>query len=253
MRRMLFSILTLLAVRVDWAEGNACESLFIRSAPFFYSEKSLTTEEKRILKDFHVVRDGTYDRFTKLDRVQLEFADFLRNEIGSTDETANTTISAIIQRNAMAAVRTLGKETGWLTVRLSKPNHLFDLPRWHYDGWFFKPSPDETVYKFAQALKGPSTLFLEIPDGVRMRLKELLFDRDMNDYDRRLRIAELLSSYQRQSPPNDRGVYFVVGSGKIDGIHSEPPINEDRIFFSVVPGSVAEINELAARWGASTD
>ena len=39
-----------------------------------------------------------------------------------------------------------------------------------------------------------------------------------------------------------------MGNDKVAAIHSEPPINEKRIFLSILPGHVSEIEELRKRW-----
>ena len=43
---------------------------------------------------------------------------------------------------------------------------------------------------------------------------------------------------------------FIMGDKTIGAIHSEPKIDESRIFISIVPGSHDQIQELYNRWHA---
>ncbi len=98
----------------------------------------------------------------------------------------------------------------------------------------------ETVYKFAATLVGSSTLFYNLPEGQRD-----LFISNFND---RAYLSELLDIGKAESAKNGEGVFFIVADRQIGAIHSEPKIQDNRLFFSILVGSENEINELYSTW-----
>ena len=71
----------------------------------------------------------------------------------------------------------------WISIRSSILNNKFDIPRWHYDGFYFSNVDNQA--KFAFVLKGPGTLFIKkskkviesynkIQDKYRKELNEII-------------------------------------------------------------------------------
>lgn len=64
----------------------------------------------------------------------------------------------------------------------------------------------------------------------------------------RLFLSELVDLSMAESPKRGEGVFFIVADDNLAAIHSEPQIHENRLFFSVLIGDKAEIEELYLRW-----
>jgi hypothetical protein len=63
-------------------------------------------------------------------------------------------------------------------------------------------------------------------------------------------LIELIDSNAIESPKKGQGVLFIVADKEIGAVHSEPKINNNRLFFSVLVGSEPEIHELYSNWHA---
>jgi hypothetical protein len=129
-----------------------------------------------------------------------------------------------------------GSPACWFTIRLSRPHNEYKLQRWHRDGSMFTGNS----YKIAVTLCGPPTMLLE---------KSLLVDDVLMKYPNcglnRLEKTELLKDCKRiELAP---GQLFTFTCGRSSPVHSEPDITTNRIFMSIVPGTVAEIKEMAER------
>ncbi|KAK4203468.1 hypothetical protein QBC40DRAFT_274828 [Triangularia verruculosa] len=160
----------------------------------------------------------------------------------------------------------------WLAIRASKPNHEFDVTRWHTDENFYNPSLSSQtrgMWKLCTTLQGPGTLFAvdgdharELLNGAKARGEERLrkdpthvcvlvgcgnCGRTTCEIREEMRDG-LADKEVRQSIANKEMVFFRVGA--LEGaVHSEPPIDSDRIFINVIPGEPAQLMELTERWG----
>ncbi|KAK0663436.1 hypothetical protein QBC41DRAFT_381328 [Cercophora samala] len=160
----------------------------------------------------------------------------------------------------------------WLAIRASKPNHDFDVARWHTDENFYNPSlscQTRGMWKLCTTLQGPGTLFAVDGDYARKYLSEAKArgeDRLRRDPTHvcvlvgcgncgrtTCEIREemkngLADKEVRQSMANREMIFFRVG-GLEGAVHSEPPIDSDRIFINVIPGEPGQLEELTKRWG----
>lgn len=183
------------------------------------------------LQNIKVERNAFYDRFGSLDEIENELPEFLEENVGICDSRAKSIITNTVSEVSRQVVEALGAETAWVTIRFTKPNNAFDLPRWHLDGAFYKPY-DATNYKYAAVLKGPGTLFANnVTEGQMEKISE------------RVRDKSLIEEEQVFSPSFGEGALFKTGGSENSAVHSEPPMPEDRIFFSIVPGSHLNIEE----------
>lgn len=60
-------------------------------------------------------------------------------------------------------------------------------------------------------------------------------------------IANMLNRSQSISALPMQGTIYIVGTNS-SAVHSEPPIHEERLFLSIVPGNKSEIQELYNNW-----
>lgn len=190
----------------------------------------------------------------------MEVKEFLAG-LGNNVETS-VQVSAIIEKCVKASLAASGKEAAWVTLRASVPNKEFDSPRWHTDGYFYAPYQGQQ-YKIAMVLKGPQTLFYPLADKDRkwfdavQRSTQPIYHKD-GSIDKeatfqamvkpRQLLADSLDKKNIVSGAFGQGVIFAVGSDDVVAVHSEPPIQEERLFLSIVPGSPLQIQELQQRW-----
>ncbi len=244
-------LLTLsILIRVSIASAQTtCREVFSseKASAFYLTDRNLTPAEERILSNLTFNRAGTFNRFGSLEGMDAEIFKFLTEEVGSSDASANETVALAIQRIALEVTQQQGAEAAWFTLRVTKPNQEFDIPRWHIDGQFFDSS--EPTFKYAQTLKGPSTLLIEVPEAIRNQLIEFSRQKNLTEQEKRTRIMHLLKPYTVVQPGTSQGFYFSVGDLKTSAIHSEPPMRQDRIFFSIVAGTKKQIQSLSDRWG----
>ena len=165
LRAFVFFLFCLL--QGQFAFANLCSDVVTPAlhSAFRLAEKNLSPLEEEAVSKIKFERGGTYDRFSELQGMNKEISQFLLEKIGSVDVHANQVVALAVERIAQQAVHDQNAQAAWVTIRASKPNHNFDIPRWHMDGNFF-----ETLFrtfKFAQVLKGSTTLLMDVPDSVR--------------------------------------------------------------------------------------
>ena len=243
---LFFSQLT--ATELSLEEEMATKiNLLGEAHSFSYIDLRLTNTELNLIDQLSFTKiEGTsvqYDRFGDIHLLREELANFLKS-IGNDNEEVISTVTDIISRTSEQVVKASKKDTAWVCVRASKPTKAFDIPRWHMDGAYYGfngPNPyPGLVFKFAASLKGSSTLLYNLPNDKRDLFTAHMYDRTF--------LSQLLDLNKAESPKKGEGVFFIVANTKIGAIHSEPKIHENRLFFSILVGDKAEIEELYLRW-----
>ena len=239
------SEIPLAAIEIDMREKI---SLLGSGNSFVYVDLGLTQEELNLIEklkfDLLAPTDAAveYNRYGNLHLIKEELPNFLR-KIGNNAEDVVQAITEIITRTAYQVTRAANKNSAWISVRAFTPTHEFDMPRWHWDGKFygFKDNvSDEIIYKFAAVLKGSPTLLYKLPSDMRG-----VFNSNARD---RAFLSAWLDRAKAESAKKGEGIFFIVVDPLLGAIHSEPKISENRLFFSILIGDEAEINELYARW-----
>lgn len=223
------SLVTEMREQID----NLGEDKSYTFVPLEISDKDLF-----LIDQFIIESSSVYSRFGNLHLIQEELPNFLRS-VGSHHEQAIQKITEIISRMASQVAEASHKETAWVSVRVSTPNHLYDMPRWHWDGYFYSPYSG-FVFKFATVLKGNPTLFYPLSDELREEFH-------LHDNDREY-LSELIDESLIETAKLGQGAFFIIGDKNTAAAHSEPKIDTPRIFFSVLPGDENEIRELCDRW-----
>ncbi len=212
---------------------------------FMFANLELTNEEINLIdkvkfNNLHSMDDEKdYNRFGDLHLLKEELPTFLRN-IGNDDEEVIQAITRVVDRTTQQVTKAVNKNSAWVAVRAFTPTHEYDSPRWHIDGQFYGLNSSYpyqgNVFKFATVLKGRPTLLYNLPYDMRE-----IFCSHQND---RTFLSKLLDLNKAESPKKGEGVFFLVGNGDIGAVHSEPKMDESRLFFSILIGDEAEINEL---------
>jgi hypothetical protein len=131
------------------------------------------------------------------------------------------------------------KENAWLMVLAFVPTDNYNIPRWHIDPFYFLP--EETPLKFIATLKGPSTLFYFLPEE---RRKEFAL---LNPYHHE-NWRDVFDPSRVTQAKKGEGAFFITGNMDRGAVHSEPPIHEERIIFSVIPANEEELEMLRRNW-----
>lgn len=232
------------------------------NTPFAFYDLNLTDHEIKILEKISINSPmlTDYNNYGNIDKLEVEINEFIKS-LSQENEIIAEEFSQLIAKLVKGLVQASGKETAWVALRPSMPNSAFDLPRWHMDGYFYRPH-DIRQYKFALVLKGPSTLFCTLSLDQKkafdiLKKKEIQkivqdengkiikFEEDMSN---RQALATMIRDFQvpiMVAQPY-QGAVFVVGESNA-AIHSEPPISDNRLFLSILPGSKSQIEELKLR------
>ena len=210
--------------------------------PFAFYDLHFSSSERGSLQKIAVQKSEEYEYFGTLPIPHKDLTAYLKR-IGPNRGKVADAAAQVITKIVTHLLQASGKEAAWMCLRATIPHKEFDIPRWHMDGYFYKPWANQ--YKFAIALKGPPTLFYQVPSTKREKFYDLLASTEayqMSKEARQKTAAFLNDPRQRfQAQPNQGGV-FVVGE-QDSGVHSEPPMTEERLFLSVLPGSKAQIKE----------
>lgn len=217
---------------------------------------ALTPEEKRVIAEVNFKKElPQFDYYGSVNEELVRNLIVYLSGLGENSPEIVRTLSHLVARVAEIVSNDLGKESAWVMVRTSLPHEDFTIPRWHPDGKYFD-SGDET-YKLVMTIKGALTRFGEVkdPDVFEEIMKEISHNHDLHPNDPEaferedLRLRKKLDAVVKEIHPSQQGeaVYYLVGSHDAK-IHSEPKIDEPRIFMSVVAGSTEQINQLRQRW-----
>lgn len=203
--------------------------------PFYHFDLSLTSHQITALQNLQIERTAHYDNYGDLQNLPMETNDFITS-LGQNYNCANA-ISTLIVAIVRGMLTKCNQEKAWVTLRAFEPNPIFIKPRWHTDGYYYSPQEGEQ-HKIAITLKGPATLFAQLPQENRIVFNRLQLADNQEDID------ILMKSVPISTAKPYEGTIFIVGA-EYAAIHSEPNINEPRLFLSVLPGNAAQIAQWA--------
>lgn len=206
--------------------------------PFGFINAGFTNQELLVFESL-CVKDAEYSRFGKLMGLKEELSAFLKS-LGNTDACQVEHASTLVHSLTQTVLTELQAETAWVVMRVSTPHDAFITPRWHIDGYYYKPSEGIIFPKFAMTLKGPHTLFYSADQSEQKMV--------IDNLDKREYVAKSLKTEKIISPLQGQGAFFVVGNALSAAVHSEPDITSDRIFLAIVAGTEQQIQELKKRF-----
>ena len=209
--------------------------------PFTNFNIKLSHEEINNLSNIRIDTPKVYDNFGKLDNLTNELDEFIKS-LNQNNNRVSQSIATLIKELVNDVTLGFEKATAWVTVRASIATDLWDIPRWHTDGYYYSPYIGEQ-YKVVITLKGSASLFYPLSHDLREKFYSLQFDPENRET-----IANMLDVTQSFSAlPMQEGTIYIVGTN-YSAVHSEPPIHEERLFLSIVPGNKSEIQELYNNW-----
>lgn len=162
------------------------------------------------------------------------------NDLDTSKKVANLLVTKII----IPYLDANDNKSLWFTIRTEESgNNLFEIPRWHTDGYFYEATSDDEIQtKLVGILVGDATLFKYYNKDMLQKYRELQPTRN------RELIDSALMEYPTFTPNNDQIVVFIVGNENRSAVHSEPNMRGKRFFYSVVGGNENQIRSLAERW-----
>jgi len=165
-------------------------------------------------------------------------------EIGDNTKDKVIIISNLIKKIIKIVMKGYNKKDYFLIIKTFPPTDEFDIPRWHCDGRQKGFETRDDISKFATVFKGPGTLFIKTTPEERKSFIEIEKNWANTIEYRKKMEGEIKGS--RIQLENNQGAIFIAETieDKFNcGIHSEPVINETRLFLSILPGSKKEITE----------
>ena len=205
----------------------------------------LTPEEEIARKQLNINVESVLGNFLFWGKVNdkdlLKNLELYINTIGKNDAKVSKVISQLLVRIAGHITGYFGTEYAWIETKTFISNKTFVVPRWHVDDKFFKP---HTAYKLVWAVKGAQTRFgttKNLDEFNALTVQEIQAG---HGTDENIRVRKSIDSLvdEIHAPRKDTAVLYRSG-GKDPFIHSEPHMDENRLFIAVVPGTKEEIGE----------
>lgn len=229
----------------EFDAGNIKKYLESNENQFMIFDMPYTEKEKKCIDNFDLKIELTYNNYGDNDLNDLNI--FLI-QLGDNNQKKIKRMGQIIKNITKIVLSGYLMESYWLTIRVTQPTNVWNLPRWHCDGnYFYHANEREIVSKFATSLHGSGTLLMKTSDSQRKDFIDLIEESYQKNNDgmskeHRKHMNDNISGIAIK-PTNYQSVIFISGPREICGIHSEPEMNTPRMFLSIVPGSKNEINK----------
>lgn len=188
--------------------------------------------------------------FGRLD-IDQGVKDFLHKHVESDnleecEQQVKNTIWHIVDASgypdATVDIRTRAPNDGW---------DKYDIPRFHHDAQFYDRKDD--VLKYIVVFKGPGTIFCDCTfndlKAAEDKASNLYPNATYLELRFRERIDFVLKDFTRTQIPPDHGAVYVSRST----VHSEPPINCERLYLAVLPGTSDEIDKFKKKQSQPKD
>jgi hypothetical protein len=227
---------------------NITTTLNKSDIPYQIFHIDYTTKEKNTLKKFKVEKSRAHS-YCSTDK-KPEIKEFLES-IGDNDKKDIDIITKIVYKLIKTVLTGYKKTHYWIAIRCSTPTNAYDIPRWHKDGPYYEGQ--ENPSKFVTVLKGPGTLLKDMTpenkeayDKIYLEKRELVknipvkYEENREEYLKelvkideslKLRYVEALKDSETKQINNNEGLIFFAK----EAMHSEPKIDRERIFISILP------------------
>jgi hypothetical protein len=209
--------------------------------------------DKELFDNYNIEQEKTYNYFGETKNIkQSEVMKFL-GELGDNTKEDNSKVFRYIIKVIKLMLSKYNLNNFWLTIRTMLPTDKYKYPRWHIDGKYY--DSERRQFKLVSVPKGDVTLFIEPNEDVRKKFIDLDIEKHKeynNDYSNFYEVNlkygkmfnELFKDDKIVKVKNNYYVEFNVRDKAIGAIHSEPDMKVPRLFFSIVPGTREEIDEL---------
>jgi hypothetical protein len=212
-------------------------------------------KELESINNYNVIKNNTYNNYNDFNGLYNELINFLKLSGDCLDIDIKIMSKYIckIVKNVLLKAK---KDGFWFTIRTFLPTEEHKIPRWHQDGKYYNSNDDNNKYKFVATIKGNGTIycqpnedklieFYKIKNEIDKEMINLMNDRSkfqMMFEKEKNAMYELFKNIKVKQIKKNHGLYFKVGTNDAL-IHSEPNIVEQRVFISILTGTVEQINE----------
>ncbi len=239
---------------------------YLNSDDYYFNlfDINYTENEKKTIKDFNIIKGHYFSHFGSYEKLLTKNMNKFLSEIGNNNPKVVNNLEKIIIKMVKKVLQGYKTDYFWFDIRATLPNNNYDKTRWHKDLKFFNKNSDDKTTKFATVLKGPGTLLLKPSKSLnktycKIHDKQVLERKKYNSLEEQIKINQKYRPiYSKEfdtkkiiQPNNNQGVIFYTGFdvNKMTGtIHSEPKMDEPRMFISIMPSSKENIEELDERW-----
>jgi hypothetical protein len=211
-----------------------------------------------------VKRQSSFNYFGLVDASSLAAAiEYLTSHTDATKERASTFLNSFIEASQADCVGLADEKAAcWLTIRLFHPSDEYRIPRWHQDGrmYTYDEGRESVVRsKYGITLLGPHTAILPAAPHIfdTMSNSELKFftwrgksghrpteeEIEQAQDEQRAHLAEQYKNEERVQLRQGQVIRFSWGRDD-SPVHSEPDFVCDRVFMTVLYGSVPEIHRM---------
>jgi hypothetical protein len=203
---------------------------------FVFVDLGISEEDLLEFQQIDIHQTSEYNQFGELHELETKLFSFL-NTLGANPTSRIERLHTCLLEIVDQVILFSGEETAFICLRAFRPTTDYDLGRWHLDGYYFTPrDPNALMYKLVLTLAGPSTLFYPLPPSLRHEIWPHMPDR--------MYMHTFCQSGPLLSAKRGEGCLFLGGTRLRAALHSEPPIHENRLFFSIVPCDQKQLIEL---------
>jgi hypothetical protein len=247
---------------MEFSSDNIKNALKQYNNSFEIFKMNYTDTEKKVINDFILNGNYQYDHYGMIKDMK-DLKSFLY-KVGQNKKKNIKKLTQIIKKMINTVINGYGVKYFWISIRITMPNNLYDIPRWHQDGKFFNKQYLQS--KFVTVLKGDGTLFmksdaksLHIYSDILSKKQKQIKDENITTFKEQIKldddiyrpmIADEYSTCEECEVVqlnNDEGAIFYVGDIQKAAIHSEPKMTHPRIFISILPGEKEDIEARAQR------
>lgn len=230
----------------------------------------LSEEEHEVLETLHITTKVPFRMYGNPEYKERDIALYLES-LGNYVEHSQRA-AAIIHRFIVESFLASGFPAISVIIRPTEKTDKFDIPRWHFDSFPEGFVAQDMRTKIVCALKGPGTLLSSISGSARDEFcsarDKLCHDFDLDlqqkrmnnktdertfqqlryqasfDIERRKNLDKLVAPYGISQAVTRQGALFIIGDPLLAAVHSEPIINEDRLFIAIISDTVEAISRL---------
>ena len=218
-----------------------------------------TDSEKDVINNFILQASDNFRYYGSIERINGSLEKFL-SSIGTNTSHNIKKMAKLIVNLIKKVLKGYNMSHFWLAIRVTEPNNEFIIPRWHKDGKYF--ASNSITAKFITVLRGPGTLLIPLNKKVN-DIYNKISEKERNEIsltstfeeekkiERKYRLifSKKFEHEKIIQVKNSQGLVFLAGSPMDNAaLHSEPNMDQYRMFISIVPGSKKNIEELKKRW-----
>lgn len=118
---------------------------------------SYTDKELKCIKAFNISKPDEY--YYMGNKNNMKNLNQFLNNVGTNDKECIKILEKAIMKILDNVLVAFDKDYYWINIRVTLPNNVYNIPRWHRDGQYFDSEIKSP--KFITTLKGPGTLLIK--------------------------------------------------------------------------------------------